>query len=160
MRSRGNLDICAGVIRLLTLQLFLAILALIFFASLFPALAQDFDRGGQLFNEKCSYCHSLSPQMGPKLAEPARGQVFEREAAREPDVDWSVEIGEDKRGPHLKGLFGRPPGAVKGFPYRITLETESPVWTDADLDYWILNHARLNDADRLDLITYLKRATR
>ncbi len=128
--------------------------------SITPVFSQDFERGGQLFNEKCSYCHSLSPQMGPKLATPPKGQVFGRDVKREPDVDWSVEVGRDKRGPHLQGLFGRPPGAVKNFPYRITLETENPYWTDADLDYWIFNHARLEEADRADLITYLKRATR
>jgi cytochrome c2 len=66
----------------------------------------------------------------------------------------------DKRGPHLQGLFGRAPGAVKGFPYRITLQTENPIWTEADLDYWIYNHARLKEADRSDLIAYLKRSTR
>lgn len=137
-----------------------AVVALLYLSGAASASAQDSDRGGQLFNAKCSYCHSLSSQMGPKLTAPPRGQVFDRDARREPDVDWSIEIGEDKRGPHLQGLFGRPPGAVKGFPYRITLQTDNPVWSDDDLDYWILNHAGLNDADRLDLIAYLKRATR
>lgn len=160
MRLKETFDIRAGMNRLLTPTLFLAAFALTLSTNLLPAVSQDLERGGQLFNEKCSYCHSLSAQMGPTLTKPEKRFDFERDAQREPEVDWSVEVGKDKRGPHLQGLFGRAPGAVKNFPYRITLQTENPTWVEADLDYWIYNHARLNEVDRLDIIAYLKRATR
>ena len=124
-----------------------------------PGLADSLERGATLFNQKCSYCHSLSKRSRPKLAVPKRRPGTEFSVSGEPDVDWPVEIGPDKRGPHLQGLFARAPGAVEGFPYRITLETDSPTWTEADLDYWIYNHARLVEAERADLIAYLRQAT-
>lgn len=160
MRLKVMFDIRAGMIGLRTFTLFLVAFVLTISANVMLAFSQDLERGGQLFNEKCSYCHSLSAQMGPKLTTPEKRFDFERDAQREPEVDWSVEVGKDKRGPHLQGLFGRAPGAVKGFPYRITLQTENPTWVEADLDYWIYNHARLKEADRTDIIAYLKRATR
>ena len=132
------------------------------FLLLKPALvlSADAERGAELFNQKCSYCHSLSEQVRPKLVAPTRRPGIEAYGPGEPDVDWPVEVGKDKRGPHLRGLFGRAPGAVKDFPYRITLQTENPTWTNTDLDYWIYNHARLDGNERADLITYLRRATR
>ena len=160
MRTNPGIGIVSGKTWLSVFQLFCtaSVLMLILWSS--SGFSQDIDRGAQLFNEKCSYCHSLSAQVGPKLIAPPKRFDPAPDVKREPEVDWSVEVGKDKRGPHLQGLFGRAPGAVKGFPYRITLQTENPTWTEADLDYWIYNHARLKEADRSDLIAYLKRSTR
>lgn len=123
------------------------------------AVAGDPKRGAELFNTDCSYCHALSARVGHTLAVPRPHFDTERIPGRRPEVDWPIEQGQDKRGPHLEGLFTRAPGAVKGFPYRITMQTENPVWTEEDLDYWILNHAQIGAADRADLIAYLKQAT-
>lgn len=123
-------------------------------------LAGDQVRGATLFNQKCSYCHSLSERSRPMLAVPKRHPGSALPGRGEPDIDWPVEVGQDKRGPHLQGLFGRAPGAVEGFPYRITLQTDNVTWTEPDLDYWIYNHARLREAERADLIAYLRQATR
>lgn len=122
-------------------------------------LAGSAERGATLFNQKCSYCHSLSEQSRPKLLVPKRRPGSELSVLDEPNVDWPVEVGPDKRGPHLQGLFARAPGAVEGFPYRITLQTDNATWTEPDLDYWIYNHARLLEAERADLIAYLRKAT-
>lgn len=124
-----------------------------------PAEAADPMRGAELFNQQCSYCHSLSARMAPRVATPPKGIELKLNGPREPEPDWPLEVGQGKRGPHLEKLFQRAPGAVQGFPYRITLQTEHKTWTEADLDYWIFNHARLVEADRADLIAYLKRAT-
>ena len=121
--------------------------------------AGDAVRGAELFNQQCSYCHSLSARMAPRVATPPKGIDLEGKTTGEPQPDWPLEIDQGKRGPNLEGLFKRAPGAVKNFPYRMTLKTANPTWTEADLDYWIFNHARLVAADRADLIAYLKEAT-
>ena len=135
------------------------LLALLVSALLGRAQAADPVRGQELFNQQCSYCHSLSARMAPRVATPPKGIELEGKAPGEPEPDWQLEIDQGKRGPHLEKLFQRAPGAVKGFPYRIRLQTEHKTWTEADLDYWIFNHARLVEADRADIIAYLKRAT-
>ena len=136
------------------------LLAALGLAALFgPAKAADPVRGAELFNQQCSYCHSLSARMGPRIATPPKGIELEGNGVRKPEPDWPLEIDPGKRGPHLERLFRRAPGAVQGFPYRITLRSEHKTWTEADLDYWIFNHARLLEADRADLIVYLKQAT-
>ncbi len=64
------------------------------------------------------------------------------------------------RGPHLAGLFSRPPGGDPRFRYNVVPETEGPVWTEADLDAWIERHARIEDKDdRADLVADPKIAT-
>ena len=135
-----------------------AFFSVLVFAS---AAAEDGDpvRGAELFNQQCSYCHSLSARLAPRLEAPSKSIELERNGPREPEPDWPLEVGRYKRGPHLEGLCKRAPGAVKDFPYRITLKTENRTWTEADLDYWIYNHARLIEADRADLIAYLKQVT-
>ena len=135
------------------------VLALITGLAWSVAQSADARRGAELFNQQCSYCHSLSARTGPKLVAPPRRLETGAERQREPEIDWPVVVGQYQRGPHLESLFRRAPGAVKGFPYRITLKTESATWTESDLDFWIYNHARLGEADRSDLVAYLKQAT-
>jgi cytochrome c2 len=135
------------------------------FAALAPAGAQagpktgDPLRGEALYNQQCSYCHSLSARMTPTSSAAPKRLEAEPGQSLEPEREEPVLGGIEKRGPHLEGLLRRAPGAVAGFPYRITMQTDSPTWTEADLDYWIYNHARLGETDRADLIAYLKKVT-
>ena len=133
-----------------------------------PAPAGDAANGEMLFNLSCALCHRLSRRASGELrlredwqAELRRGLANRPRALTEPPRPEVTARDLPDRGPHLVGLFSRPPGVVKGFRYTIVYEIEGSVWAAADLDAWLVLHARMDDArDRADLIAYLKRATR
>lgn len=98
--------------------------------------------GERQFMRKCSICHALEPG-----------------ASR-------------KAGPTLHGLFGRPAGAVPGYPYSEALTGSDVVWTEETVDALFdqgpdhyLPGTKMpmqviqGEDDRADLIGYLKRAT-
>jgi cytochrome c2 len=143
--------------------------AILLFFSLMPspAPAGDAANGETLFNVSCAYCHRLIPQASGELrlkedrqADMRRGLTNRPEGSTEPSRPDVRSRNLAARGPHLAGLFSRPPGSDQGFRYAIVPEIEGPVWTAADLDAWIALHGRIDDKDeRADLIAYLKVAT-
>lgn len=101
------------------------------------ALAQNADRGADLFAENCSDCHSVSPAM------------------------------KVKKGPPLHGVVGRRVASIGGFPYTPSLAQTGLVWTPANLDRYLANPKAVAPAgkmkfdgfakagDRADIIAYL-----
>ncbi|MCR9151576.1 MAG: c-type cytochrome [Rhodobacteraceae bacterium] len=105
--------------------------------------AETMPNGERQFMRKCSICHSLEP--GPS-----------RQA-----------------GPTLYGVFGRPAGAVPGYPYSPVLAGSDLVWTDETIDalfdigpdHYIPGSKMPMQViagadDRADLVAFLKQATK
>lgn len=79
--------------------------------------------------------------------------------------------GANMTGPHLHGVFGRKAGAMPGFPYSAALAKTGFVWDADHLDRWLTKPRAYvpgtrmsfvgikDDADRRDLIAYLKVVT-
>jgi cytochrome c2 len=96
-----------------------------------PAVqASDPAAGRALFESDCANCHTL------RKSEP------------------------QKRGPHLENLFARKYGAVEDFEYRMVWTTADPTWTPEELDAYLNIHGRYEKSGRVDLIDYLKTATK
>jgi cytochrome c len=120
-----------------------AIMALVSFASLSPALAQlgDASRGQQDFRV-CAPCHSLEPD-------------------------------RNMTGPSLANLWGRKAGSLPSFDrYSDALKSSGIIWADRALDGWLTDPDRMvpdNDMPfegikdgrvRADLLAFLKEATK
>jgi cytochrome c len=85
----------------------------------------------------------------------------------------TVEAGGDNKiGPNLHGVLGKPAGTnAKGFSYSDALKESGIVWTDDKLDLWLTDPAALvhktkmlflglpNAQSRANVIAYLKQAT-
>lgn len=74
---------------------------------------------------------------------------------------------QNKVGPHLVGIIGRPAGSVPGARYSKALPAAGITWTEADLDAYLAAPAKRvpgtsmtvglpNEQDRADVIAYLK----
>ena len=105
-----------------------------------PADAADPERGEQLWR-KCASCHTLEPN------------------------------GRNRAGPRLHGIFGRTAGGVADYPYSEALKKSGIVWTEETLNAYIKDAEAFvpgtkmygglsQDADRADLLAFLKQATR
>ncbi|WP_298670593.1 c-type cytochrome [uncultured Sphingomonas sp.] len=80
----------------------------------------------------------------------------------------STKAGENRVGPTLRGIVGRPKGSVAGFSYSTAMKSQKGVWTEAALDMFIANprtavpgtrmiYAGMADkAQRGKLVAYLK----
>ena len=99
--------------------------------------------GERQFQRKCSICHTLGPDS------------------------------ERRAGPTLYNLFGRPAGAVDGYPYSPILRNAELVWSEATVDQLFdlgpdnfipgskMPMQRITaPSDRDDLIAFLKEATK
>lgn len=76
--------------------------------------------------------------------------------------------GENKLGPNLWGVTGKPAGVHSGFAYSPALTEAGITWTDANLDAWLENPRKLVPGNRMsfpgikdpamrkELIDYLK----
>jgi cytochrome c len=79
-------------------------------------------------------------------------------------------LDRDKKGPRLRGVYGRVAGSVESFQYSDALKKSKITWTDETLDQWLTDTEKLvpgNDmtfhveknAERADIIAYLKQVT-
>ena len=80
----------------------------------------------------------------------------------------STEAGQNKVGPSLFGVVGRPSGQEAGFNYSDAMQSAHLTWDEATLDKYLTNPKSVvpgtkmlfigikNDADRHALIDYLK----
>jgi cytochrome c len=104
------------------------------------ALAQDAAKGEKVY-KKCKACHAL-------------------------------EAGKKKVGPSLAGIFGRTAGSVEGFKYSKAMAGSGIVWDDKTMDEFLTKPKKVvpknkmafaglkKEADRANLIAYLKEATK
>lgn len=103
---------------------------------------EDMSNGERQFQRKCSICHTLGPDS------------------------------ERRAGPTLYSLFGRPAGAIDGYPYSPILQDSEIIWSEESIDQLFdigpdhfipgskMPMQRITArSDRDDLITFLKGAT-
>jgi cytochrome c len=64
--------------------------------------------------------------------DPERGRaVFEKRCTGCHSLERNIE------GPRLGGVYGRPTGAIQGFPYSAALRNVHGVWNEQSLDKWL-----------------------
>jgi cytochrome c len=79
-------------------------------------------------------------------------------------------LDRDKKGPRLRGVYGRVAGSVDSFQYSDALKKSKITWTDETLDQWLTDTEKLvpgndmtfhveNVAERADIIAYLKQTS-
>jgi cytochrome c len=101
--------------------------------------AADIAHGEQLWR-KCASCHTLEAN------------------------------GRNRAGPRLHGVFGRVAGSVADYRYSDALKNSGIIWTEQTLDAYLKDAEAFvpgtkmygglsQDADRADLLTFLKAAT-
>ncbi|HEX3499387.1 MAG TPA: c-type cytochrome [Stellaceae bacterium] len=69
--------------------------------------------GSELFTNQCGTCHVISPAP------------------------------EERQGPNLYGVIGRPAGKLKGFKYSPALAKAKFTWSKDKIDVWLTDTARL-----------------
>jgi cytochrome c len=90
--------------------------------------------GRQVFEKRCTGCHSLT---------------------------------ENREGPRLGGVYGRPSASVRGFAYSAAISNAHLVWNDANLDRWLtdtdsavpgnnMDFRVVRPQERKDLIAFFK----
>ncbi len=106
-------------------------------AAVADATAADADRGKELYQSRCGACHLLDA---------------------------------NRIGPSHRGVFGRTAGTVEGFNYSTAVKNSGVVWNEQTLDTWLTNPQAMipgqrmnfriaNEADRADIIAYLRQQT-
>jgi cytochrome c len=98
-------------------------------------------------------------------ADPAAGQkIFEAQCG----ICHAVVAGENRIGPTLFGVVGRPAGSVPGFNYTADHKKLDVAWDAATLDKYLANPRAMvpdtsmiyaglkDDAERADLVAYLE----
>jgi cytochrome c len=116
---------------------FSAGLCIVFAASALAQPPGDATQGKALFASNCAACHAAAP------GAPAGA------------------------GPNLWGVYGRKPGAEKGFAYSDGFAKADFVWDDAHLDKWLtqptnvipgtyMMYQQPDPQIRADIIAYLK----
>lgn len=79
----------------------------------------------------------------------------------------SMEPGQNRAGPHLSGVIGRPAGSVEGARYSAAMRESNIVWDSQSLDTFLTAPRRMvpgtqmavgvsNAAQRAAIITYLE----
>jgi cytochrome c len=98
-------------------------------------------------------------------ADPAAGEkIFKAQCA----ICHTVVAGENRIGPTLYGVVGRPAGSVPGFSYTADHKKLGITWDAANLDKYLTNPRAMvpdtsmvyaglkDDAERADLVAYLE----
>ena len=98
-------------------------------------------------------------------ADPAAGEkIFKAQCG----ICHTVVAGENRIGPTLFGVFGRPAGAVPGFNYTADHKKLGITWDAATLDKYLTNPRAMvpdtsmvyaglkDDTERADLVAYLE----
>ncbi len=112
----------------------LGLAALLLAARAATAADGDAAHGEQLFQSRCTVCHSLD---------------------------------QNRTGPRLGGVVGRPAGSVPDFNYSAALRGAGFTWTPELIERWLTNPQALlpgqkmnirvgQAADRADIVAYLK----
>jgi cytochrome c len=102
---------------------------------------------------------------GAFAADPAAGEkVFKAQCG----ICHAVVAGQNRVGPTLFGVVGRPAGSVPGFNYTADHKKLGITWDAATLDKYLANPRAMvpdtsmvyaglkNDAERADLVAYLE----
>lgn len=116
--------------------------------------------GAAMAGEQTPATYSSSPSM--LTGDAVRGEHL---YARRCGACHSVD--QNRIGPMHRNVFGRKAGAVEGYSYSKALRKLDVVWSEATLDLWLENPAkmapgtmmgfRLADAqERADIISYLR----
>jgi len=98
-------------------------------------------------------------------ADPAAGEkIFKAQCG----ICHAAVAGENRIGPTLFGVVGRPAGSVPGFNYTADHKKLGATWDAANLDKYLANPRAMvpdtsmvyaglkNDAERADLVAYLE----
>ena len=143
------------------------LLLALFVAASANAQDEDLAESKKLYDKQCAVCHGNIAQPATGDFSPVRSQwrlvraeIPQATGATMADVPmtprWNPETvtaalpGEDSStpervavvplyGPQLRGVIGRPAGAVKGYQYSKTFLTKmnGMAWDEASLDQWI-----------------------
>jgi len=148
-----------------------ALLAVVIVVGTARAQDDDLAAGEKLYASQCKVCHGLvSPpptgNLGPGPWQPRPWLLAMQQSAGPTMRDVPAEMtsgssvstpisawpGEDAAeavriavappyGPNLRGVYGRPAGAVQGFVYSKAFlkSLQGMEWNDASLDVWITN---------------------
>ena len=117
-----------------------------------------------------SPCLHLSHWRRSDLPPPPILSAARRSSASASHATRSRPAGANRVGPRLAGLFGRTAGSVGDYRYTDALKRSGIVWNDTTLDAYLKDSEAFVpgtkmyggltlDADRADLIAYLRRAT-
>jgi cytochrome c len=88
----------------------------------------------------CGVAGAALAQGADAAASVAKGKRLYMRCAACHDVS---DTGPARVGPHLKGLVGRPAGAVAGYGYSADMKSRSFVWDEAALDAWLTKPSTL-----------------
>lgn len=103
-----------------------------------PVTLQATPDRGKVLFVRCASCHEIKPGAPTKI------------------------------GPNLAGVVGRKGGSLPGYQYSPAMMKQQPVWTEENLDRWLIGPSQLipgtsmafaglpDPADRKVLIAYLK----
>ena len=98
----------------------------------------------------------------PLLAETSPGkQMFEKRCTGCHALD------NEKTGPRLRGVYGRPAGSIASFPYSEAVRKSGVTWNSSSLDKWLTDPDAFipdndmafrvtNSEERASVIEYLK----
>lgn len=128
-----------------------------------PAVAQDIATGQILFNQRCSFCHSLTRKARNTTIIPLQRP---EDMLNDPENPGHVRAPAGQRrtvsalrqGPDLSGLLNfRKPGSLPNYAYVHDYSAYGSEWTKKNLDAWIDKHddGKTEAAARTDIIAYL-----
>jgi cytochrome c len=97
----------------------------------------------------CTLPGTAAAQGAEDAASLAKGKRLYMRCAACHDVS---DTGPARIGPHLKGLVGRPAGAVAGYGYSADMKSKTFVWDEAALDAWLTKPTSLVPATSMAFV--------